>query len=218
MPKNATTAQLSFALRSTVYRLLRMDTPRIDVDAPVLNLGCGQAYVPGMVNADFFPRLSRIGRPARLEWYLDLRYPLNCPEGVFSGVFCEHTLEHLTPDHGQNLLRELFRIMQPGALIRLTVPDLEKYVQFYLHGSDGMTPHPRFAEKFGSGVRAMRALTQDFGHVSVWDYAELASVLVLSGFTSVRQAAFRDCADARLCHDREGRAWETLYVEAQKPA
>jgi hypothetical protein len=100
MPKNATTAQLSFALRSTVYRLLRMDTPRIDVDQPVLNLGCGQAYVPGMVNADFFPRFSRTGRPARLEWYLDLRYPLNCPEGVFSGVFCEHTLEHLTPDHG----------------------------------------------------------------------------------------------------------------------
>jgi hypothetical protein len=48
-----------------------------------------------------------------------------------------------TSDAGSwNLLRELFRIVQPGALIRLTVPDLEKYVQFYLHGSDGMTPPP----------------------------------------------------------------------------
>jgi predicted SAM-dependent methyltransferase len=218
MRKNAFAKQLDFELRSAVYRFLQLDSPRITADSPILNLGCGQAYVPGMVNADFFPATHQVWRTPSLEWHLDLRYPLNCPSDVFAGVFCEHTLEHLSPDHGKRLLRELLRIMQPGAFLRLTVPDLRKYVQFYLIGSGGGNPHPRFQEKFGSGVRAIHALTQNFGHVSVWDYNELAAVLEQSGFTSVREATFGDCADERLCHDREGRAWETLYVEAQKPA
>ena len=62
---------------------------------------------------------------------LDLRYPLNCPDSVWDGVFTEHTIEHLYPNQVYHLLMELYRTMKDGTVIRITVSDLKKYIEFY---------------------------------------------------------------------------------------
>ncbi len=209
-------ARLSvFEAKSVVARLIGLDRPRLSRDVNYLNLGCGSNIVDGMVNADFFPGFGSLRRRPKLDWKLDLRYPLNCPDAVFNGVFSEHTLEHLYPDEVRRLLRELFRVMKDGALIRLTVPDLAKYIQFY---TGKMTdPDLRvFQERFESRAAALRSLTQNYFHVSLWDFEELKLYMEEAGFSEVRERSFGECGDLSLCRDLMERGWETLYVEGRK--
>lgn len=96
---------------------------------------------------------------------VDLRYPLNCDDNVWDGVFTEHTLEHLYPDQAYFLLRELHRTMKPGSYIRITVPDLSKYIDFY----NGKPVDERFY-RWETGCEGIRSLTQNYLHVSLWDF------------------------------------------------
>tara|TARA_B110001452_G_C15111749_1_gene387524 strand:- start:295 stop:732 length:438 start_codon:yes stop_codon:yes gene_type:complete len=42
-------------------------------------------------------------------------------------VYSEHMLEHLPPAAGVSLLRESWRVLAPGGLLRIVTPDLTKY-------------------------------------------------------------------------------------------
>ncbi len=206
---------IRFELRSVVYRLARLDRPKLRDGENYLHLGCGPNAVDGMVNADFFGPLRFWRNKRKLEWRLDLRYPLNCPDEVFDGVFTEHALEHLYPDEAAVLLCELFRVMKPGALIRITVPDLEKYVDFYIGRLDAEET-ALFRTKFLTGAAAIRSLSQNYLHRALWDFEELKRYLEQAGFREVQRRKFGECSSPKLCVDLKGRAWETLYVEARR--
>lgn len=199
-----------FELKSMLGRLLFSKKPKIKVNNKYLHLGSGQNRYDGWVNADFF-----IFKPTfiikRPDWMLDLRYPLNCDDNTWDGVFTEHTLEHLYPNEADALLRELYRTMKPGAWIRISVPDLAKYVRYYL----GDIVDDEFLE-WSTGCEAIRSLTQDWGHHSVWDPKLLMRVLADAGFGDTNEVSFRVGSDPMLNKDSEDRRWESLYVEARK--
>jgi hypothetical protein len=50
----------------------------------------------------------------------------------FDVVYHSHVLEHLTRPEAQSLMRECWRVLRPGGLIRVVVPDLEKIATDYL--------------------------------------------------------------------------------------
>lgn len=65
-------------------------------------------------------------------FHLDLREPLPYPDDTFNVVYCNHVAEHLTPDEGISLVKELHRVLEPGGICRLVVPDLERSATEYL--------------------------------------------------------------------------------------
>ncbi|PLZ90674.1 hypothetical protein CEN44_10295 [Fischerella muscicola CCMEE 5323] len=146
------------------------------------------------------------------DWMLDLRFPLNCDDNVWDGVFSEHTLEHLYPDQVLQLLKELYRTIKPGAWLRISVPDLKKYVKYYC----GEEVHELF-NRWQTGCEAIRTLTQDYGHLSVWDNTLLAKFFKEAGFINIQEVSFMQGTDKLLLMDQQDRAWESLYMEAQKP-
>ena len=179
----------------------------------LLHLGCGKTKFEGWVNADFFGGFKPWKRyDHKPDWMLDLRFPLNCANDIWAGVFTEHTIEHLRPAHAQNLLDELNRTLKPGAWIRITVPDLKKYINYY----KGDEVHERFL-KWQTGCEAIGSLTQDHGHLSVWDSTLLSRYLANAGFINMKEVAFMQGTEKLLLKDRQDREWETLYMEAQKP-
>jgi ubiquinone/menaquinone biosynthesis C-methylase UbiE len=123
------------------------------VDAPIrLNLGCGLQAPTGWVNVDGswnariakFPALRKLvaamGLVARdkaeIPWsaniYVhDVRKPLPFADHSASVVFASHVLEHLYRNEAQQLLSESFRVLRPGGIVRIIVPDLETIVQEY---------------------------------------------------------------------------------------
>lgn len=204
-----------FELKSWLFRKANKDKPILSGEENHLNLGCGPNVIQGMVNADFFGSIRYWRNKRKLEWHLDLRYPLNCEDSVFDGVFSEHALEHLYIDEASALLAELYRVMKNRAVIRLSVPNLEKYVGFYQDTLD-KEDTDFFDELFQRPAAAIRNLTQNYLHHSVWDYQELEYHLEQVGFSNVERKSFGVCSNLRLCLDLEEREWESLYVEARK--
>lgn len=203
-----------FEIKSLYGRLLLNSKPKLkDNTKNFLNLGSGRNKFDNWINADFFKGLNFLKTSRnRPDWMLDLRFPLNCDSNVWDGVFTEHTLEHLYPDQSLQLLKELNRTMKPGAWLRVTVPDLKKYVKFYC----GEEVHEKF-NKWQTGCEAIRTLTQDHGHLALWDNELLTRFLKEAGFINVKEVSFMQGSDTLLLKDQESRAWETLYMEAQKP-
>ncbi|MDJ0798486.1 MAG: hypothetical protein QNJ51_16975 [Calothrix sp. MO_167.B12] len=205
---------LDFEVRSLYGRFFLNYKPKLKANTKnLLHLGCGRNKFDNWINADFFNGLNflKISRN-RPEWMLDLRFPLNCDDNVWDGVFTEHALEHLYPDQALQLLKELNRTMKPGVWLRVTVPDLKKYVKYYC----GEEVHEKF-NKWQTGCEAIRTLTQDHGHLSLWDSELLARFLKEAEFINVKEVSFMQGTDGLLIKDKEGRSWETLYMEAQKP-
>lgn len=201
---------LQFELKSLIGRYLFTRPPAPGATGPrLLNLGCGANPTQGFVNADFFRFKSR-ARDFNF-WGLDLRYPLPCEDNHWDGIFTEHTLEHLYPDEVGRLLKEIHRTLQPGAWVRIVVPDLAKYVAYY----DGQSYDEAFAKWQPRGA-ALRSVSQGYLHVSLWDAEMLSSCLRTSGFLTIATRAYGVGADPRLLRDTPGRAYESLYIEAQK--
>jgi predicted SAM-dependent methyltransferase len=200
-----------FETRSLLGRLLRWDAaPAGDGSPRLLHLGCGNIHLPGFVNADFFAFKAAALKP---DWMLDLRFPLRCPDNCWDGAFSEHTFEHLHPSEVDRLLKDLLRALKPGAWLRISVPDLQKYVDYYC----GRPVHENFKKYYRDGNLAMRTISQRHYHFSLWDAPTMIAAMERAGFTQVSEASFGVGADPRLLKDTAARQWESLYVEGQKP-
>jgi hypothetical protein len=197
---------IEFEVRSLLGRVFSRRRPP---QFPYLHIGCGPNELAGFQNMDFYSLRSLIrGGPASRVGH-DLRYPLPYDSESFDGAFPEHTLEHLYPSEVMQLLSEIRRVLRRGAVFRCGVPDLRKYVDFYLGGNVSVE-----FSRFESGCQAIWSLTQNFGHRSVWDAPTMIMQMVSAGFKRAKEVSFREGENADLLVDKQERRWETLYVEA----
>lgn len=90
-----------------------------------LNVGCGQRFHPDWVNLDLHPT-----DPSVREW--DLRKELPFPAASFDVVYHSHVLEHFSRADAPHLLHGCRRVLKPGGVIRVVVPDLERIAHLYL--------------------------------------------------------------------------------------
>ena len=65
----------------------------------------------------------------RLDWpsglfVHDLRKPFPWPDASARCVYSSHTLEHLDREQGRAFLAECARVLAPGGVLRIVVPDL----------------------------------------------------------------------------------------------
>jgi predicted SAM-dependent methyltransferase len=201
---------IRFEFSSLVGRKLFSRCPPIVSGGPqLLNLGCGANRYDEFVNADFFTFKS--GFFLKHFWMLDLRYKLKVSDNYWDGVYSEHTLEHLYPKQVESLLLELHRTLKPGAWLRIIVPDLAKYVNYY----NGEESHPLF-HRWHYRAQAMRNISQNHFHYSLWDAPLLTLFLKNAGFAIVLKKSFGQGSDSRLLKDSANREWESLYIEARK--
>ena len=195
---------LKFEVKSWLGRILFK--PRAPVEK-YIHIGAGETVLPNFENLDFYRFRPEATSKHRVGH--DLRYPLPYPDQTFSGAYSEHTLEHLYPGQAVALLKEVCRVLKPGAVFRCTVPDLKKYVDFYV----GKEVDAEF-RKFSSGCEAIWSLTQNWVHLSVWDASMLSQKMIEAGFKTAAEKKFREGENPDLLMDTEARRWETLYVEA----
>ena len=207
--------EYSFKFEFLSFLGRKMNNKKPPTFSDYCNMGSGPRYLEGMVNADIysFNFLRKIfGKETyKVDWEIDLRYKLNCNDNHFSGILLEHTFEHLSIIDGLNLLSELRRILKKNSILRISVPDLEKYISFY----KDKIPHQKFLQWKNKKSEALWSLNHNFGHNSVYDYELLKKLLTIAGFTKIRKGKFQDSEDINLQIDDPGRAWESLYVEAK---
>jgi predicted SAM-dependent methyltransferase len=194
-----TTAVLPLELRKA-RKLLHEDVPLR------LHLGCGDTCLDGWIDID----RARPGKRRDLRW--DLRRGLPFPDGAAEAVFSEHLLEHLDVAGALRLLKECRRVLAAGGVLRVGVPDLERYIRSYL-GTDQLIEDYRP----GRPTRAI-ALGEVFffySHRSMYDFETLELIVREAGFSVVERSVF---GRGKLAPSPDGkhRQLETLYVEATK--
>lgn len=160
---------------------------------------------------------------------LDIAEPLPFEDGCLEWVYAEHLIEHVPLPTAVYWLGEVRRVLAPGGLLRLTTPDLGKYIEGYLSGNKFFATHRRRV-KLAIGVappmpkRNAFMLNQIFylyGHRWLYDLDELRYVLGEAGFAqediavwSYRTGSRADVAEL----DQTIRNDETIYVEVRRAA
>jgi predicted SAM-dependent methyltransferase len=167
-----------------------------------LHLGCGWAHKDGWVNVDLF------ATSADIVW--DLRHGIPRPDGSAAAIFHEHMLEHLSLRDGHLLARECLRVLAPGGVLRIGVPDAGLCIDSYAGKADS-----DWAQSRPTGMLAVQALFYEHGHRSMWDGETLTRALLAAGFAEARRTDFGE-SWIEPCPDSEDRRDGTLYAEARK--
>lgn len=205
---------IQFELISFVGKTFFKNKPkRVGQGEQLLHLGCGTTFFDDWVNADFY-RVKFWKKP-KPDWLLDLRYPLNCPDNYFAGVFTEHTFEHLSPAGILRLLKELYRVMKPGAYIRICVPGLDQTLKPYLT-NDQSEESKEIRKLYPNLATAIWGLTQTWVHFSVWNEEQFVDFLTEAGFKNAKEVQFNEGSDQKIIMDSENRRIGSLYMEAIK--
>lgn len=188
----------------------------------MVNLGAGAAGREGWINLDAFPAPG-------ITLTCDCRGALPLPNNCASGIFTEHFLEHIDYEREvPGLLTDCLRILKPGGVIRIIVPDAERYLRAYcsegwqeleqLRGLDASHRDPYFQTTVQTKMELVNLLFRQFGeHKFAYDQASLERALVTAGFTGVHRTSFGVSQLAGLAIDTPSREHESLYVEAVKP-
>jgi predicted SAM-dependent methyltransferase len=181
-----------------------------------INLGCGGMTFKDWLNID-----------QDQPWHLDIMCDLmkGLPflhESQFDAVFSEAFFEHVPRQAALNLLRDCHRALRPGGHVRISIPDLHKYVRAYNEGAVYPELRDAIIKEFGdfSGTRGelLNYLMRESGHVWIYTQEELAWLLRRAGFVDVRPCIVRE-SSIPLLHDREDRPEGqcSLIAEAKKP-
>jgi predicted SAM-dependent methyltransferase len=182
-------------------------------DGCYLNLGCGPKADPQFCNLDYtwYPGVD-------VCWDAAKQLPFG--DRYVSGIFCEHMIEHLPFHAAISLLAECKRILKPGAVFRIVMPDGELYLSEYAKQRCGQPSAMPYAEKdeprFGyqTPLISINRIFRDHGHKFIWDYETLRIALERCGFTGITRREFGGGGDPKLLRDSPDRKIESFYVEA----
>jgi SAM-dependent methyltransferase len=199
-----------------------------------LNLGCGLAIYGDWINIDgslnaliascpgfvhrFMYRQSGANRYYSQEEYCqllgqhrfihhDLSYGIPTFDNSADFVYSSHFLEHLFRNDAQNLLNESLRILKPGGVVRICVPDLEYAVAQYSAGKKKAMLESYFFVDDDNSYYAR--------HKYMYDFQMLQDLLILVGFRDIKRCEFQQGLTPDLDH-LDNRSEDSLYVEAIK--
>ncbi len=183
--------------------------------------GCGLDAPVGWVNFDVSPRLrferlplaghamrasGKALYPANVR-YGDIVSGLPLADGSVRGLYCSHVLEHIDRQSVEVALRNSLRLLQPGGIFRMIVPDLvwrsELYLEQVRSGARDASDTFLYSTYLGEPSRPhglmgrARALLGNNHHRWMYDEAQMTAMLERAGFVAIRPCDVGDCEDPR---------------------
>jgi predicted SAM-dependent methyltransferase len=187
-----------------VARARRVNTPRRLRHYDKLHLGSGARLLDGWANLDINGR-------GTLVW--DLRKPLPLETGKVRFVYTEHFIEHIKRDDAVRLFSHARRVMAPGGIVRVSTPDLGKLIEDYRAGRLVRMDHGGWFPE--TPCRMVNEAMHMWGHVFVYDQAELVDVLQECGFEGVRRVKWGESEHPELRNLESRPDFGDLILEAR---
>lgn len=150
-----------------------------------IHLGCGVKHFDGWYHVDALPydHVDHVGRVEDLSFV---------PDGSAQLIYACHVLEHFGRKTYRAALTEWFRVLAPGGVLRLAVPDFGAAARLYLGGT-----LPRGIEDVRGLVTGGQRDEYDF-HGMIFDAASLSDDLKGIGFSDVRPWDWRTTEHAHV--------------------
>lgn len=88
------------------------------------HLGCWHRVIPGFVHVDLcdMPHIDYRSGIDSLPFFADSTVEL---------IYCSHALEYFDRDEARRVLAEWHRVLRPGGILRLAVPDFKALIKVY---------------------------------------------------------------------------------------
>jgi predicted SAM-dependent methyltransferase len=179
-----------------------------------LDIGCGPQMHEHCLNLDYSWREG-------LDLCWDVTRGLPLPTASMRGIFSEHCLEHLPFGAVPAVLAECWRVLKPGGVFRLIVPDGELYLRGYAAIADGASLRLPYADGDAwqgmyTPMMSINRIFRDHGHLFIYDFETLERLLAKAGFSGIAKCKFNEGRDSKLLIDTASRAEESLRIEAIK--
>ncbi|PHR56660.1 MAG: methyltransferase [Robiginitomaculum sp.] len=180
-----------------------------------LNLGCWHRNIPGWIHVDLCD-MPHIDYKTGID---DLSM---LESGSAELIYSSHSLEYFDRQHVGGVLTEWARVLEPGGLLRLAVPDFDQLIKVYQKTG-------KLEKVLGPLYGRMEIDTetgpQTLFHKTTYSFNSLKTVLEDNGFTNVRRYDWQDTihkdyddhSQAYFPHmDKENGILVSLNVEADK--
>lgn len=179
-----------------------------------IHLGCGERYIdiPGWVHVDMYPyeHVDVVADASDLHAF---------KSGEAELIYACHVLQYIDLPEVLPTLKEWYRVLEPGGVLRLAVPDFSALCAVYLStGSMAMVIGPIYGRlEWPNGTLIY--------HKMAYDFASLAILLRQAGFRAIRKWDWSrtehhyvdDGSQAYYPHmDKENGMLVSLNVEATK--
>ncbi|MCW2797026.1 methyltransferase domain-containing protein [Nocardioides sp.] len=211
----------------------------------MVNLGSGPHGPESWVNLDRSPtmvlrhtprtaralrRVGLIGDQHLVPWEphivrQDLTKPLPFEDGTVDAVYSSHFLEHIYLGDAEAILGQCHRILRPGGVLRLALPDGEAWARELVEAGDdpageaGRRYHARLGSHPEARPSGKRALTFKIGgHIHRWQPTRglVRAMLIDAGFAdteiSDRKFLEGDLPELEQIETRE----ESFFTEARR--
>jgi len=180
-----------------------------------LHLGCGRRHLPGFTNVDLddYPHIDYKSDIKKLPMFEDNSAEL---------IYCCHAFEYFDREEAPKILKEWYRVLRPGGIIRLAVPNFGVLSRIYYETGDiskVLGPlYGRIEIKRGKNKRIIY-------HKTTYDFKSLSKLLMSVGFKNAHTYDWRgtihkdydDFSQAYIPHmDKEHGTLISLNVEAEK--
>jgi len=125
-----------------------------------INIGCGKTPTDGWLNFDNSPAIMMANSPfiyyiakkfnflnkeqiKNIEWnkknkilFADAKKKIPLPNDSVECIYTSHMIEHLSQEESVSFLKEVIRVLEPGGILRVVVPDLKRAVNSYIQTQD----------------------------------------------------------------------------------
>lgn len=162
-------------------------------------------------------------------------------EATVEAIYASHTFEHISIYRIMEVMRDCYRLLRPGGILRIVVPDPVASIEQYVRGNAEFPLFQRRREKakklYGEDWTLFECLKGDFismnsqpdllgeklAHQNAWDFEAMRASLVRAGFdkNQVVRMDFKkigspDFAFEGTYPSEANEADRSLYVEAKK--
>mgnify|MGYP002816303183 CR=1 FL=1 len=215
-----------------------------------LNLGCGAVRPKGWINVDsslnaylqklpggkqIAQKLGMVQYDSDNVVYMNLNKPWKFISNSVDIVYASHLFEHLTLKSAELFMKESFRVLKPGGVIRIVVPDLYKIAKKYIaeyeqtNGFKDTTEYIMWAinmhrEGQYPNVQGLKKIILEWQgyphqHKYMYDEKSLGKIFDDHGFVQIKSKSYGDSEYIPEIKDVEGgkESYLSVYLEAKKP-
>jgi predicted SAM-dependent methyltransferase len=174
-----------------------------------LNWGCGHHPEPGWINSD-------LKDGPGIDITCDIRDGLPLPDDGLDYIASVHALPMIPYPDLVPVLQELRRVLRPGGVLRLVLPDLDKGIKAYLAGDRTHFLVPDEDEPTLGGQFIVHMLWYGYS-VTLFTEEFATSLLERAGFGRVDVCSIgRTAGPFSEIVELDNREHESLYIEAVK--
>lgn len=153
-----------------------------------VNLGCWHRIIPGFVHVDLcnFPHIDHQSGIDTLPFFKNDAAQL---------IYCSHALEYFDRDEARRVLCEWHRVLAPGGILRLAVPNFTALLQVYQQTGELVRI---LGPLYGKMEIATSNGSKILYHKTVYDQLSLTALLEECGFVSVELWDWRNTEHASI--------------------